>query len=73
MGVAPDTRLDVASPSVLSALSKAIIHQENGTIPFSEEVIHNGVFSALGLTDLSGSQRPELTLPPRVDNPTRAQ
>ena len=73
MGVAPDTRLDVASPSVLSALSKAIIHQENGTIPFSEEVIHTGVFSALGLTDLSGSQRPELTLSPKVDNPTRAQ
>ncbi|MCU6669245.1 hypothetical protein M8013_10835 [Enterobacteriaceae bacterium H4N4] len=71
LGVTPDTRLDVASPSVLSALSKAIIHQENGTIPFSEEVIHNGVFSALGLTDLSGSQRPVLTLPPVSDDATQ--
>lgn len=70
MGVTPDTRLDVASPSVLSALSKAIIHQENGTIPFSEEVIHNGVFSALGLTDLSGSQRPVLTLSPVINDAT---
>lgn len=73
MGVTPDTRLDVTSPTVLSALSKAIIHQENGTIPFSEEVIHNGVFSALGLTELSEGQRPVLTLPPVVDDPTHAQ
>ena len=52
LGVAPDTPLNVASPSVLSALSKAIIHHENGVIPFSEQVINSGIFSALGLQSL---------------------
>lgn len=67
LGVSPHTRLDVASPSVLSALSKAIIRHENGAIPFSEEVINNGVFSALGLADLPGSQRTILKNTPVVD------
>lgn len=49
LGVTPDTPLNVASPHVLSALSKAIIHHENGVIPFSEQVINSGVFSALEL------------------------
>lgn len=52
LGVSPHARLEVNTPAVLSALSKAIIHQENGTIPFSEEVINSGVFSALGLQEL---------------------
>lgn len=55
LGVSPDTRLDVASPTVLSALSKAIIRQENGGVPFSDEVINSGVSSALGVDALSDS------------------
>ncbi|RPH29428.1 hypothetical protein EHN07_05690 [Buttiauxella warmboldiae] len=54
LGVSPHERLDLTAPSVLSALSKAIIRHENGTIPFAESVISSGVFSALGLQNLPG-------------------
>jgi len=54
LGVSPTTRLDVTSPPVLLALSKAIIRQENGNVPFTDEVINSGVFSALGMAELSG-------------------
>lgn len=60
--------LNIASPSVLSALSKAIIHHENGTIPFSEEVNSSGIFSALGLAELPGSPRPVLKNRPVMDS-----
>ncbi|WP_418936795.1 hypothetical protein [Leclercia adecarboxylata] len=56
LGVSPTTRLDVTSPAVLRALSKAIIRQENGGVPFSDEVINSGVFSALGMAELSPTQ-----------------
>lgn len=56
LGVSPTARLDVTSPDILRALSKAIIRQENGNVPFSDEVINSGVFSALGMTELSGAQ-----------------
>lgn len=58
LGVTPTTRLDVASPAVLTALSKAIIHQENGNVPFSDETIASGVASALGMAALSDSPTP---------------
>lgn len=54
LGVSPHERLDLTEPSVLSALSQAIIRQENGTIPFDEQVINKGIFSALGLENLAG-------------------
>jgi len=60
LGVTPTTRLDVASPDVLTALSKAIIHQENGNVPFSDETIASGIASALGTAALSES--PSLVL-----------
>ena len=56
LGVSPTTRLDVTSPDVLRALSKAIIRQENGNVPFTDEVINSGVFSALGMAELSATQ-----------------
>lgn len=68
LGVSPHTPLNIASPSVLSALSKAIIHHENGIVPFSEEVINSGIFSALGLAELPGSPRPVLKNRPVVDS-----
>lgn len=58
LGVTAHTRLDVASPSVLSALSKAIIHHENGVIPFSGQIISSGVFSALGMQELPNPGQP---------------
>lgn len=60
LGVSPTTRLDVASPAILTALSKAIIHQENGNVPFSDETIANGISSALGMAALSDSPTPVL-------------
>ncbi|WP_144883532.1 hypothetical protein [Leclercia adecarboxylata] len=60
LGVTPTTRLDVASPGVLTALSKAIIHQENGNVPFSDETIASGIASALGMAALSESPTPVL-------------
>ncbi|NEG92454.1 hypothetical protein [Leclercia adecarboxylata] len=60
LGVTPTTRLDVASPGVLTALSKAIIHQENGNVPFSDETIASGIASALGTAALSESPSPVL-------------
>ena len=69
LGVSPHARLDVASPSVLSALSKAIIHHENGRIPFSEQVISSGVFSALGLQDLTQDKSPYLAKAPVLSQP----
>lgn len=60
LGVTPTTRLDVASPGVLTALSKAIIHQENGNVPFSDETIASGIASALGMAALSESPSPVL-------------
>jgi len=60
LGVSPTTRLDVASPAVLTALSKAIIHQENGDVPFSDETIASGISSALGMAALSDSPTPVL-------------
>lgn len=68
LGVSPDTRLDVASPSILSALSKAIIHHENGVIPFSDEVINSGIFSALGISELSQGARQVQKNRPVVDS-----
>lgn len=58
LGVSAHTPLDVASPSVLSALSKAIIRHENGVVPFSEKVISSGIFSALGMQDLPDGGKP---------------
>ncbi|MGI6903781.1 MULTISPECIES: hypothetical protein [Leclercia] len=68
LGVSPTTRLDVTSPEILRALSKAIIRQENGNVPFSDEVINSGVFSALGMAELSGAQPAVLKTMP-VDSP----
>lgn len=62
LGVSPHTRLDLTAPSVLSALSKAIIRHENGTIPFDESVISSGVFSALGLENLPGARQTAQTI-----------
>ncbi len=62
LGVSPTTRLDVASPAVLTALSKAIIHQENGKVPFTDETIASGIASALGTAALSDSPTPVLNV-----------
>lgn len=70
LGVSPHARLDVASPSVLSALSKAIIHHENGCIPFSEQVISSGIFSALGLQDLPSDKSPYIARAPVLSQPS---
>lgn len=62
LGVSPHQRLDLTAPSVLSALSKAIIRHENGTIPFDENVISSGIFSALGLESLPGTKQTPQTI-----------
>lgn len=62
LGVSPHARLDLSAPAVLSALSKAIIRHENGTIPFDERVISSGVFSALGLENLPGTKQTVQTI-----------
>ncbi len=71
LGVSPTTRLDVASPAVLTALSKAIIHQENGKVPFTDETIASGIASALGMAALSDSPTPVLKSTPVVEVRTR--
>ncbi|WP_408612234.1 hypothetical protein [Leclercia tamurae] len=58
LGVTPTTRIDVTSPDVLTALSKAIIQHENGSVPFSDETIASSVLSALGMAALSDSPTP---------------
>ena len=62
LGVSPHERLDLTAPSVLSALSKAIIRHENGSIPFDDNVISSGVFSALGLQHLPGAKQTAQTI-----------
>lgn len=70
LGVSPTTRLDVTSPDVLRALSKAIIRQENGNVPFTDEVINSGVFSALGMAELSATQPAVLKSAPVDEAPS---
>lgn len=47
MGVDPSTPLDVSDPSVLNALTAAIIHHENGRVSYTPDQIASGVNSAL--------------------------
>lgn len=53
LGVSPHSKLDIQSPAILSALSKAIIQHENGVNPFDEKTLSSGIFSALGLESLA--------------------
>jgi hypothetical protein len=53
LGVSPHSKLDIQSPAILSALSKAIIQHENGVNPFDDKTLSSGIFSALGLEDLT--------------------
>lgn len=53
LGVSPHSKLDIQSPAILGALSKAIIQHENGVNPFDEKTVSSGIFSALGLENLT--------------------
>ncbi len=58
LGVSPDAKLDMKDPVVLAALTRAIIRQENGQVPYSEEQVQAGVDAALGKRKLSEQQSP---------------
>lgn len=66
LGVAPDQPLNLADPSTLARLTVAIIQHENGTQPYSGDVIRTGVLSALG--DTRGLPAPAIA----VDSEGRA-
>lgn len=49
LGVTPEARVNLASPSVLVALVAAVIKHENGVQPYDETTIAKGVDLALGV------------------------
>ncbi|GKX40032.1 hypothetical protein SOASR014_37710 [Pectobacterium carotovorum subsp. carotovorum] len=57
LDVSPIEPIDLTDPSTLSAMSKAIIQQENGKTQYTEEQINSGVSAALGLSSLPNSGR----------------
>jgi hypothetical protein len=46
-GFDPDSPIDLTSSDTLSALTQAVIHQEQGQMPYSTEQINSGVAAAL--------------------------
>lgn len=48
MGVDPSTPIDLQNPQQLTALTNAIITHENGTNPYSQQQVQQGVDAALG-------------------------
>lgn len=52
LGVAPDAAIDVHDPKTLTALTTAIIQQENGKQPYKPDTIQAGVNAALGVSSL---------------------
>ncbi|EFD5223884.1 TPA: hypothetical protein ACSF45_004530 [Shigella sonnei] len=52
LGVSADEPLDASNPDTLKALCAAIIHHENGSQPYSDQQLTDGVSAALGLSQL---------------------
>lgn len=57
LGVGANDQIDVTNPRTLAALCAGIVQQENGGQPYSADQISNGVSAALGLTELTGSNK----------------
>ncbi|ECG5317635.1 hypothetical protein E1A40_08960 [Salmonella enterica subsp. enterica serovar Aba] len=52
VGVNPNQQLDVSEPETMKALCAAIIQQENGSQPYSDEQLSSGINAALGMASL---------------------
>ncbi|EKH4437863.1 hypothetical protein O7X60_000264 [Escherichia coli] len=52
LGVSADEPLDASNPDTLKALCAAIIHHENGSQPYSDQQLTDGVSAALGLSTI---------------------
>ncbi|ECQ1783004.1 hypothetical protein ACO338_003689 [Salmonella enterica] len=52
LGVSADEPLDSSNPDTLKALCAAIIQHENGSQPYSDQQLTNGVSAALGLSSI---------------------
>jgi len=57
LGVGANDQIDVTNPRTLAALCAGIVAHENGDQPYSADQISNGVSAALGLTELTGSNK----------------
>ncbi|EMX0849499.1 hypothetical protein AAF302_000706 [Pluralibacter gergoviae] len=57
LGVTANQPLDASNPDTLQALCAAIIKHENGTQPYSNDQLSTGVSAALGLSQLSTSNK----------------
>lgn len=57
LGVGANDQIDVTNPRTLAALCAGIVQHENGDQPYSADQISNGVSAALGLTELTGSNK----------------
>ena len=53
-GVGPDTQLDLKNFNVLKSLAKAIIRHENGSDPYDDETINDGILLA-GVTPFTAT------------------
>lgn len=52
LGVKPDDKLDVSNPATLRKLTRAIIKQENGGIPYQDATVQAGIDAATGKAGL---------------------
>lgn len=68
-GFAPNEKLDMQNPEVLRKLVGAMMRQEIGGNPYSEETISKGISAALGETTGAEPQRERLTPQDIVFNP----
>ena len=75
-GLDPDAVLDFRDPVVLVGLARAIIKHENGTQPYTEFQLANGVGAALGVAITAETQPPapvvERTVPKETTMPFAA-
>lgn len=68
-GYAPDEPLDVKNPEVFKKIIPAMIRQEIGDVPYSEETINEGVQRAFGATTTEEGSVQKLTALDLVFNP----
>lgn len=68
-GYAPDEPLDVKNPEVFKKIIPAMIRQEIGDVPYSEETINEGVQRAFGATTTEEGSVQKLTASDLVFNP----
>jgi hypothetical protein len=50
MGIGPDDRLDLSQPAALRDMVKAMMRQEDGSVPYTDGTILAAVDDALGIS-----------------------